>query len=70
MKININGQDQEFADGDKISYEQIAVYAGYAPESVVTVVYARGDTCGNLTFGQAISAREGLKISAMRTGNA
>lgn len=70
MEILINGKNHEATDGERISYEQIASLAGYDPTSVVTVTYARGDTCGNITFGQAISAREGLKIDAIRTGNA
>ena len=70
MKVLINGTEREFEEGAKVDYTDIVVSAGYDPMRVVTVMYARGDTCGNLTFGQAISAREGLKITATPTDNA
>lgn len=70
MKVLINGKDHEVTEGERLSYEEIVTLAGYDPKSVITVTYARGNTCGNLTFGQAIGAVEGLKVYAMRTGNA
>lgn len=70
MKISINGKEHELSEEDKVSYEQVVTLAGYNPTSVITVVYARGNTCGNLTFGQSIGVVEGLKVDACRTGNA
>lgn len=70
MKVSINGKDHEFTADERLSYEAIVTLVGYDPKSVITVTYARGNTCGNLTFGQAIGVVEGLKIDAMRTGNA
>lgn len=70
MKVLINAKEHEFEEGEKLTYETIVSIAGYDPKSVITVVYARGNTCGNLTFGQGIGVVEGLKIDACRTGNA
>lgn len=70
MKVLINGIEREFEEGAKVDYTKIVTLAGYDPMRVITVVYARGNTCGNLTFGQAIGAVEGLKITAMPTDNA
>lgn len=70
MNVLINGSNHEFVEDEKLTYETIVSIAGYDPKSVVTVVYARGNTCGNLTFNQGIGVVEGLKIDAIRTGNA
>lgn len=70
MKILINGTEREVEEGQRVEYADIVTWAGYDPMRVITVVYSRGGTCGNLTFGQAISAREGLKIDASPTNNA
>lgn len=70
MKVLINGQDHEVDDGEILSYEKVVTLAGYDPKSVITVTYSKLDASGHLTFGQSISAREGLRLSAMYTGNA
>jgi hypothetical protein len=70
MKVLINCKEHEFTEGERLSYETIVSLVGYDPKSVITVTYARGNTCGSLTFGQAIGVVEGLKVDAIRTGNA
>lgn len=75
MKIIVNGKTEELPEGvHALTYESIAVMAGYSPKWILTMVYSKkvrdGFQDGSIAPGEAVTTAEGMIISVADTSNA
>ncbi len=72
-KITINGRQETIVGSSGISYEAILIYAGYAPQRIISVTYCKGHhskPSGCLSPLQSVVLRSGMVFTACDTSNA